>query len=225
MSNFIVAIDGPAAAGKSTVSRQVAAELGGVHVDSGSLYRGLTWQCLRAGADCGAEPAVVGVMRNLRLDYFLDAGSVHFTFNGEDPGAELRSDAVAEQVSAVAAMPRVRAWMVERLRGLTRCGSLVMEGRDIGTVVFPNAPFKFYLDATPEERARRRLADQAAGSGAPAFSRIKTLLLRRDARDSGRAAAPLARAPDARLIDTTGLPLADVVAAIVGAVRAVAVER
>ena len=220
MSSFIVAIDGPAASGKSTVSRQVAAALDGVHVDSGSLYRGLTWQCLRTGADCGAEEAVVRTLLDLRLDFFLDAGSAHFIFDGADPGAQIRSEAVAEQVSAVAAMPRVRAWIVEYLRSLTRCGSLVMEGRDIGSVVFPDTPFKFYLDASPEERARRRLADQAAGTGAAGFNQVKTSLLRRDARDSGRATAPLARAPDARLIDTTGMSLAAVVAEIVKAVRA-----
>lgn len=219
MSNFIVAIDGPAASGKSTVSRKVAAELGGVHVDSGSLYRGLTWQCLRQGVDCGDEQAVLKTMRALRLAYFLDAGSVRFTFDGEDPGAELRSESVAEQVSAVAAMAPVRTWINEYLRGLTRCGSLVMEGRDIGSVVFPAAPFKFYLDASPEERARRRLADQSAGSAGSGLSQIKTSLLRRDARDSERATAPLARAPDARPIDTTGLSIEEVVTAIVKAIR------
>lgn len=220
MSSFIVAIDGPAASGKSTVSRKAAAQLGGAHVDSGALYRGLTWQCLRAGVACGDEEAVLRVMRAMRMDFFLDGDRVRFTIDGQDPGAEIRSEAVGEQVSAVAAMPRVRAWIVERLRSMTRFGSLVMEGRDIGSVVFPDTPFKFYLDADPEERARRRQKDLAAADQAATFSRVRTSLSRRDTLDSGRAAAPLARAADARVIDTTHLPVDGVVAAIVDAVRA-----
>lgn len=219
MSSFIVAIDGPAASGKSTVSRKVAALLHGAHVDSGSLYRGLTWKCLQAGVSCRDEEAVVRIMRALRMDFFLDGGSVRFTIDGEDPGAGIRSEAVGEKVSAVAAMPRVRAWIVERLRDMSRFGSLVVEGRDIGTVVFPDTPFKFFLDADPGERARRRLGDLATGTGASSFSRVKTSLLRRDALDSGRATAPLARAADARVIDTTGLSIDEVVAVIVNTVR------
>ena len=219
MSSFIVAIDGPAASGKSTVSRKAAALLGGVHVDSGALYRGLTWQCQRTGIDCHDEAAVLRAMRDLRMEFFLDGNSVRFTIDGKDPGAEIRSEAVGEQVSAVAAMPRVREWIVERLRSMTGFGSLVMEGRDIGTVVFPDTPFKFYLDADPEERARRRQGDLAAANGVSSISRVKTSLTRRDALDSGRATAPLARAADARVIDTTGLSIDEVVAVVVDAVR------
>lgn len=219
MSTFIIAIDGPAASGKSTVSRRVAAALHGVHVDSGSLYRGLTWKLLRDGLSCRDEQAVLKMLASLRMEFFLAAGSVRFTIDGEDPGMEIRSERVAEQVSLVAAMPGVRAWIVERLRSMRQFGSLVMEGRDIGTVVFPYTPFKFFLDADPEERARRRLGDLAGAEGTPSFSKVKTSLLRRDALDSERAAAPLARAADALVIDTTSLSIDEVVAQIVSAAR------
>ncbi len=219
MAPFIVAIDGPAASGKSTVSRNTAALLGGVHVDSGALYRGLTWHCLETGVGCRDEDAVIRALRGLRMDFFLDGHSVRFTIDDRDPGDAIRSEAVGEQVSAVAAMPRVRAWIVERLRGMTRFGSLVMEGRDIGTVVFPETPFKFYLDADPEERARRRQKDLAAANRSASVGGVQSSLTRRDALDRGRAAAPLALAAGARKIDTTGLSIAAVVAIIVDAVR------
>ncbi len=219
MSLFIIAIDGPAASGKSTVSRKAAALLGGVHIDSGALYRGLTWQCLRTGFDCRDEAVVLRELRDLQMKFFLDDNSVRFTIDGKDPGAEIRSETVAEQVSAVAAMPRVREWIVERLRGMTDFGSLVMEGRDIGTVVFPDTPFKFYLDADPDERARRRQVDLAGAQSVSNIGRVKTSITRRDALDRGRVTAPLARAADARVIDTTNLSIDEVVALIVGVVR------
>ncbi|MBU4199213.1 MAG: (d)CMP kinase [Verrucomicrobia bacterium] len=219
MSTFIIAIDGPAASGKSTVSRRVAAALHWVHVDSGSLYRGVTWKLLRDGLSCRDEQVVMKMLMSLRMEFFLVDGGIRFMIDGEDPGMKIRSEQVAEQVSVVAAMPCVRAWIGERLRSMLRFGSLAMEGRDIGTVVFPDAPFKFFLNATPEERARRRLGDLSGAEGTPSFSKVKTSLLRRDALDSERAAAPLARAADARVIDTTGLSIDDVVAQIVNAVR------
>ncbi len=219
MSSFIIAIDGPAASGKSTVSRNVAAVLQGVHVDSGSLYRGVTWELLKEGVSVRNEPAVTRSLTAMRMEFFLAGGSVRFTINGEDPGTEIRSEGVGEQVSVVAAMPRVRDWIVERLRSMTRFGSLVVEGRDIGTVVFPDTPFKFFLDADPEERARRRLNEMADEAGAPGFSHVKTSLLQRDARDRGRATAPLARAANAHIIDTTRLSIDEVVAVIVDTVR------
>jgi cytidylate kinase len=126
---------------------------------------------------------------------------------------------VGEKVSALAAMPRVRAWVNAHLRSMTSFGTLVMEGRDIGTVVFPDTPFKFFLEADPEERARRRQKDLAAENCVPELNQIKTSLLRRDALDSGRATAPLARAAGVRVIDTTHLTIDAVVAQIVGKVR------
>lgn len=219
MSLFIIAIDGPAASGKSTVSRKVAAILKGVHVDSGALYRGLTWKLLKEGVSVRDEQAVIRALMAMRIEFFLSGGSVRFTINGEDPGTNIRSERVGDQVSVVAAMPRVRDWIIERLQSMTRFGSLVVEGRDIGTVVFSDALFKFFLDADPEERAQRRLNELSDTADAPSFSRVKTSLLQRDARDSGRAMAPLARAADAHIIDTTRLSVDEVVMVIVDTVR------
>lgn len=217
MSPFIIALDGPAASGKSTVSRKVAALLQCVHVDSGSLYRGVAWTLMKAGADCQEEQAMLRILKALRMEFFLEGGSVRFTLDGKDPGMDIRSEAVGEQASLVAARPRVRTWIVERLRGMTRFGNLVVEGRDIGTVVFPDTPFKFFLDADPEERTRRRLGELSGGKDA--FGKVKISLLRRDALDRGRPTAPLAQAADARVIDTTRLTVDEVVALIVNAVR------
>ena len=152
----VIAIDGPSASGKSTVARQAAHALGFNYVDSGALYRGLTWKCLRENVDIDHPADVVELVRRVELEFFVEEGAVRFTLDGEDPGAQVRSMAVQERVSDVAALPEVRAMVVQHLRDTTRFGSLVMEGRDIGTVVFPDTPFKFYLDANPEERARRR---------------------------------------------------------------------
>lgn len=217
--SFVIAIDGPAASGKSTVSRNVATILKGVHVDSGSLYRGITWKLLKAGVPVRDEPRVIQALTAMRMEFLLVGGSVRFTIDGKDPGEAIRSEQVGEQVSTVAAMPSVRAWVLKRLRTMNRFGNLVVEGRDIGTTVFPDTPFKFFLDADPEKRARRRLAELADGASAPSLNQVKTSLLRRDARDSGRPTAPLARVADALVIDTTALSIDDVVVVIVNTVR------
>ena len=219
MSSNVVAIDGPAASGKSTVARLAAARLGLVCADSGSLYRGLTWKVLEQASD-GADPdRVARVMDSIRVDFFLRDGAVRFRINGVEPGSELRAEAVHAHVSRIAAMPRVRAWTLDLLRGLTRFGGLVMEGRDIGTVVFPEAPFKFYLDADASERARRRQRESAEQAGAASLHEVERKLLDRDALDSGREAAPLMKAPDARVIDTTSMTIDEVVSEIVRIVQ------
>lgn len=219
MSNLIVAIDGPSASGKSTVSRKVAELLHCVYVDSGFLYRGLTWQVLRKRVSSRDQDAVVGVMEAMRVEFFLDAGAVHYTIDQKNPGAELRSEKVLKQVSAIAAMPRVRAWMVQQLREMKRFGDLVMAGRDIGTVVFPESPYKFYLDAAPEERARRRHLELMANKCKTELSDVKKSILRRDAIDKGRRTAPLKKAPDAHVIETTAMSVNDVVNYIMGMVN------
>jgi len=216
MSKMIIAIDGPSASGKSTVSRRVADELGFCCVDSGALYRGVTWLCLRACPQRLDAKDVLGALSHVRPEFFLDARAVRFTLNGLDSWPELRSEAVVEHVSAVAAIPGVREWVVERLRGMTVFGDLVMEGRDIGSVVFPGADFKFYLDADESERARRRLLENDAAD----LSRVKSSINRRDRIDSTRKAAPLRVAKGACVIDTTGLGVEDVVRIILDKVRA-----
>jgi cytidylate kinase len=145
------------------------------------------------------------------------AGAVVYSIDGLEPGDALRSEPVRESVSDVAAIPDVRAFIVERLRETARYGDLVMEGRDIGTVVFPDTPYKFYLDADPEERARRRLKEIVSLEGLGDVETVRQSLQRRDSKDRTRATAPLQVAPEARILDSTALTVAEVVAIIVAA--------
>ncbi len=215
----IVAIDGPAASGKSTVSREVARVLGWTYVDSGSFYRGITWKALHAGVDARDAAAVQTLLARSRWAFPLRDRSVVFTVDGEEPGDALRGPEVREAVSDVAALPDVRAFVNAQLRAMRRYAPLVMEGRDIGTVVFPDADFKFYLDASPEERARRRARDLAAQEGAVDVAQVLASLERRDGKDSTRREAPLRPASDARIIDSTAMGVDQVVALIVAVVR------
>jgi len=216
----IVAIDGPAASGKSTVSREVARALGWTYVDSGALYRGITWKALRSGVPVRDAAAVQALLERAHWDFPLRDRTVVFTVDGENPGDAIRGPDVRESVSDIAALPCVRAFVSERLRDLRRYAPLVMEGRDIGTAVFPDADFKFYLDADPAERARRRARDLAALEGAADVAEVRASIERRDAKDSARRDAPLRVAEDAQVIDSTALSVEQVAARIVAAVRA-----
>jgi cytidylate kinase len=222
MSNspvIAVAIDGPSASGKSTVARLSARELGFLYVDSGSLYRGLTWKCLREGVDTEDPQAVIELAEKTRLDFFVEEGAVRFTLDGEDPGPQIRSMPVQERVSDVAAVPEVRSLIVRHLRETTRFGNVVMEGRDIGTVVFPDTPYKFYLDADPEERARRRHQELVQTAGDTTVDNVLASLQRRDRKDSTRKTAPLQIALGAKVIDSTSMRAEDVVKIVVAHVR------
>ena len=218
MSVSVIAIDGPAASGKSTVARRVAAALGRVYVDSGALYRGVTWKALRLGIDTRNAGRLVAMMRDGEFRFTVVDGAVRFTVDGDDPGMEIRGQDVTDHVSRVAAHPEVREQVVAWLRDMTRFGGLVMEGRDIGTAVFPDTPWKFYLDADAEERARRRHAEMAQSSGAISQHAIDESLRRRDAIDSGRKKDPLRVAEGARVIDSTRMRIDDVVAEILARV-------
>ncbi len=219
MSNLIVAIDGPAASGKSTVARRVAKELDCVYVDSGSLYRGIAWLAARDAPGTAPGEAAARLLKSLQVEFHLVDGAVCYTMNGADPGTELRSEIVQNTVGAIAAVPAVRRWVLGHLRGMTRFGDLVIEGRDIGTVVFPRARFKFYLEADEAERARRRHSETIARSGEADLKSVQESLARRDAKDSGRSLAPLKKAPDATAIDTTSRTIDEVVGLVLDGVR------
>lgn len=215
-----VAIDGPSASGKSTVARKAAQALGFHYVDSGAVYRGLTWKCLREGVDTEDGAAVTDLVDRVRFEWFVEEGAVRFTLDGEDPGAQVRSVPVQEHVSDVAAVPEVRVRVVKLLRDTTHFGSLVMEGRDIGTVVFPDTPYKFYLDADPEERARRRHQEMLKTAAADTtVDKVFASLQRRDRKDSTRKTAPLQIALGAQVIDSTKMRAEEVAKLVVKQVQ------
>jgi len=217
--SLIIAIDGPSASGKSTVSRRVAQRLGFIHVDSGSLYRGVTWHFIENGVDAGNVEAVADALQKMRLEFFTRENSVRFSIEGRKPDEELRSRPVNEMVSTVAALPAVRAWVVSKLRKMPDLGNLVMEGRDIGTAVFPETKFKFYLDAAPEERARRRHLEMLNAGKKVDYDEILRSILKRDRIDTARASDPLKIAPDAVVIQSTDMTIDEVVDLIAGKIK------
>ncbi len=164
--------------------------------------------------------AVLELMGRIKLEFFVEEHAVKFSIDGEDPGAQIRSVPVQERVSDVAAIPEVRQILVKLLRETTRFGNLVMEGRDIGTVVFPDTPFKFYLDADPEERARRRHQEMLQSASDTTVDNVLDSLRRRDRKDTTRKAAPLQIALGARVIDSTTMEVGEVVKLVVEQVRA-----
>ncbi len=198
--HFVIAIDGPAASGKSSVSKQLAKRLHCSHVNSGALYRAATWGVLQTGADPLDPAAVAAAARTLLLDCTPHGSGFIPLVNGTDPGPHLRDAAVAASVSAISSIPEVRDILTALLRRIAHGRSLIMEGRDIGSVVFPHTPYKFYIDASESVRLSRRQAQGEIDSP-----------LSRDAQDSSRKTAPLKIAADAHLIDSTHLALDQVV--------------
>jgi cytidylate kinase len=220
----IVAIDGPAASGKSSTARAVAERLGYAHLDSGALYRGVTWVALTEAARrapgqeplAAVPPAVIlraAEDRGLRL--LPDGAGFTPYLDGRPAEAEVRSEAATALVSAVSAIPVVREWVNAHLRELARAGvGVVVDGRDIGTVVFPDADLKVFLTATPEARARRRLLQRGDGIDLATLDREAERLARRDAADASREVAPLRRPPDAFDLDTSAMDFEEQVSRI-----------
>lgn len=213
----VVTIDGPAGSGKSTLARLLADRLGFRFLDSGAMYRALTLKALREGLDPADEDATADLLRRTEIRLAERSGGQRALLDGEDVSEAIRGEAVTAAVSVVAAHRKVREGMVERQRAFVREGGgsgVVVEGRDIGTVVFPDAAVKFFLDATPVERARRRAA-QTGGAAAVELEAMR----RRDAADSGRTVAPLRAAADAETVDTTGRTVEQVLEVLLAGVR------
>ena len=219
--NKTIAIDGPSASGKSTVSKGVAAELDYIYVDSGALYRGITWQAIRKGVDTSDAAAVIECMKKTEWDFFVQDGASTFSVDGDVPVQELRAKDVRENVSAVATVPEIRTFVVDSLRALENFGSLVMEGRDIGTKVFPDSPYKFYLDADPEERAMRRYRELVEAGENEKAEEVMESLKKRDKIDSTRKTDPLTVAEGAQVIDSTSMTLEEVIQTVITAVEGV----
>src|SRR3954466_14041679 len=204
----VVAIDGPAASGKSSVARALAKQIRFDYVNSGAMYRAVTWHILNKGVPPGDAAAIISLLENTRIDCTLDGHVSRITIDGVDPTPHLCEDRVNDEVSLVSSVPRLREILVEKMRGYSFDHDIVMEGRDIGSVVFPDTPYKFYIDASPDVRLRRR---QAQG--------LRDQIAARDRADSSRRASPLIIAEDAHVIDSSNLTIEGVVGEIVGRLK------
>jgi cytidylate kinase len=215
MNKIVIAIDGPSGAGKGTISRTIAARLGYRHVDTGAMYRAVAWKALHDRMPVNEESAVAALAE--RSTIVVEGGAV--SIDGHDVTTAIRTPEIDTAAAAVARLPAVRAALVARQRAVGREGGVVMEGRDIGTVVFPNADVKIYLDASAEERARRRANDPAHTGSQSGQAAVAAAIQARDASDTTRAASPLTLAADAVRIDTTGMPIDEVVEQVLELVK------
>lgn len=215
-----IAIDGPAASGKGTLARAVARALGYRYLDTGAMYRALALVASRQGLDMGDEARLAALARRLDLDFDWDGEAARVRVAGEDLSEAIRGSAVGAMASAVAVHPAVRAELVRRQQELARRGGVVVDGRDIGSVVLPDAELKVFLDASLEERARRR-AEELRTRGQPVeLEAVRRDLAARDAQDSGRATGPLTQAADAHRLDSSALSVDQVVARVLELARA-----
>lgn len=216
----IIAIDGPAGAGKSSVAKAVADALSFTHLDSGAMYRAITWWAMHQSIDMDDPDALITATESIALDISTNQGMTKVFVNGEDISDAVRTRPVTESIKKLDHIPRVRKHLVSLQRAFARKGPTVAEGRDMGTVVFPNAKCKIYLDASVDVRAERR-AKQLEQSGATAdLEEIRADIQRRDDSDMGRDIAPLQAAEDAHVLDTSEMNQDEVVAAIVSLARA-----
>ena len=217
MSN-VIAIDGPSGAGKSSVSRIVGERLGYLHVDSGALYRIMTWQCLANGVDTDSPEAIGAFAEKVEIECRPETGHIAYYVGGEAPGDRIRTPEINAHASKVAREKPVRDKVTALLKGMTQYGNLVVEGRDITTAVFPESPARFYLTASAEARARRRQKEEVEkGIANQSAEDVKASLLARDAIDSTRKYAPLKKADGALEIDSSDLTLEQVVETVMNA--------
>jgi CMP/dCMP kinase len=206
---LIIAIDGPSGSGKSTLGRMLARELGLLYIDTGSMYRAVALAVLESTSSESDDVSVGSLAERVHIDLGGDPDSLRVSLNGRDVSERIRNDDVTHSSSIVSTVPAVRRAMVRRQRELGKRGA-VMNGRDIGTVVFPDADVKFFLDATVEERAERRLAEEREFNPDATYEQTLADITERDRRDMTRADSPLVAADDAIRIDSSGMPIEDV---------------
>ena len=204
---YTIAIDGPAGAGKSTVSRAAAKALGFIYVDTGALYRAVGVNALRKGIDTKDKPAVAATLSEIRVDLVFENGEQKVLLNGENVSAEIRTPPASMAASDVSAVPEVRAFLFDLQRDIAARNNCLMDGRDIGTVVLPDAQVKIFLTASPEERATRRYKELIEKGSNVEYKEVLDDLIQRDYNDSHREIAPLKPAEDGVIVDTTNLNL------------------
>jgi cytidylate kinase len=217
--HVVIAIDGPAGSGKSSTAKQVAARLGILHLDTGAMYRAITLKCLRGRIPYQDHAKIAALLKDTSISFSGSAPAMRVWMDGEDITGAIRSDDVTKNVSDYCAVPVVRTVLVDLQRKIGSGQSVVCEGRDIGTVVFPKAELKFYMVASVEERARRRQKDFAAMGIVKTLAELSAEINERDRKDSSRSNSPLCKAKDAEEIDTTSLTLDEQIKFIVDKAR------
>lgn len=214
-----IAIDGPAGAGKSTIARRAAAELGFLYVDTGALYRSIAYYCISRGTDVKDRSAVVSALPEITSELKFKDGVQHVFVNGTDVSDKIRTPEVSMGASAVSAYPEVRKFLFELQRRIAAENNVIMDGRDIGTVVLPGAQLKIFLTASPEARADRRYEELKDRPGSPSYEQVLADIIKRDKDDSEREISPLRQAEDAVLCDTTGFALEESVSRVIGMIK------
>jgi cytidylate kinase len=222
---LVIALDGPAGSGKTTTAKLVAKALGYLHIDTGAMYRAITLKVLENQIDPSDEAAVSALARSTEISLRQVDGETHVFLDGKDVTGKVRSRSITSAVSAVSSYKQVREVMVREQQRVGANGGVVLEGRDIGTVVFPNADVKIFMVADADERARRRQIELQAKGGQVDFETLKGEILKRDKLDSSRAISPLLKADDAELIDTSRLTIEQQVDAIVSKVKKVVKKK
>ena len=219
MRKFIIAIDGPAGAGKSTVAKRLAMELGYTYMDTGAMYRAFAWKVKKEETDLGNEKELKKALEETRIELMEQNSHLRVLIDGVDVTVQIRTPEISQMASKVSALKMVREKMVEFQRVIGSQGGVVVEGRDIGTVVFPRAEVKIYLDASQQERARRRYQELEAQGKKVTLEETLEEMIERDRRDQERDISPLRKAEDAIVIDSTSLEVESVVQSILQAVK------
>ena len=218
-NRLIIAIDGPSGAGKSTLAKRLAKDLGFIYLDTGAMYRALALKVLRQAVDLADDGRIGRLVEETEIDLRHRAGNLEVVLDGEDVSGQIRTPAVSQMASKVSALKKVRDRMLVLQRAMGRRGSVVAEGRDIGTVIFPQAEVKIFLDASPEERARRRYQELKAAGRQVELQETLREIEERDKRDSERDIAPLCRAEDALLVDSSSVDAEHVAALVLNQIR------